>query len=137
MASLFSFSFLTHLFRACEKRSKIGKVQSVDVDQLYFHKWTEHTIYIYEFLPSPGCEPRTLGTVGRWLIHNATVPHHPLFLLSALNAQYKSFWVVAKVQVKCNLNCVDTFKSKYLTHKQILKCLHLTLPCKTLSSADM
>ena len=45
--------------------------------ELYFFKWTEHTIQFYnnKFLPPPGIEPRSLGTVSRWLIHYATVPH--------------------------------------------------------------
>ena len=30
-----------------------------------------------KFLPPPGCEPRSLGSVSRWLIHYATVPHPP------------------------------------------------------------
>ena len=36
---------------------------------------TYNTIYINKFLPPPGCEPGSLGTVSRWLIHYATVPH--------------------------------------------------------------
>ena len=31
--------------------------------------------YIYKFLPPPGFEPGSLGTLSTWLIHYVTVPH--------------------------------------------------------------
>ena len=34
-----------------------------------------NTIYINKFLPPPGFEPQSLGTVSRWLFHYASVPH--------------------------------------------------------------
>ena len=37
---------------------------------------TYNTIYINKFLPPPGFEPGSLGTISRWLIHYAMVPHN-------------------------------------------------------------
>ena len=51
-------------------------VRLIDRSPLFSQKnRTYNTIYINKFLPPPGFELRSLGTISRWLIHYASVPH--------------------------------------------------------------
>ena len=52
---------------------------------------TYNTNYVSNFLPPPGFELEPLGTVSRWLIHYATVPHS-IFLLYFINTCKLALW---------------------------------------------